>query len=95
MVKSPRSEKPNPEEVEIRRAPKTLPFAVSGVILGLILAVVLYLAGGATETNRSILGLLLVALGLTGLGLGIAFAMILDLLLARRPKRAIANRVEL
>jgi hypothetical protein len=95
MVKTPRSKKSKAEEVEIRRAPKPLPFAVSGLILGLILAALLYFAGGATETNRSILGLLLVALGLTGLGLGVAFAMILDLLLARRPKRAVANRVEL
>jgi hypothetical protein len=95
MAKNASSNKPRGEEVEIRRAPKTLSFAISGAFAGLLLAVVLYFAGGATENNRSILGLLLVALGLTGLGLGIAFAMILDLLLSRRPKRAVANRVEL
>lgn len=81
--------------MEIRRAPKTLPFAITGTLLGLVVAPVLYLLGGATETNRSILGLLLVALGFTGLGLGIATALIMDLFLARRPKRAVANRVEL
>lgn len=95
MAKKSGNPQPRAEEVEIRRAPKTLPFALTGALLGLLSAVLLYFAGGATDSNRSILGLLLVALGLTGLGLGIASALIADLLLARRPKRAVANRVEL
>jgi uncharacterized membrane protein YdjX (TVP38/TMEM64 family) len=95
MAKKSVSKKPIGEEVEIRRAPKTLPFAITGTLLGLIAGIVLYFAGGATDGNRSILGLLVIALGLTGLGLGMAVAIILDLLLARRPKRAVANRVEL
>lgn len=95
MAKKSVSNSPSGEEVEIRRAPKTLPFAITGTLLGLVAALVLYLLGGATDTNRSILGLLLVALGFTGLGSGIATALIMDLLLARRPKRAVANRVEL
>ena len=61
-----------PEEVEIRRAPKVLPWAITGAVIGLAFAALLYLV--IPEENRSsrdILGLLLVALGSLGLGLGV------------------------
>jgi predicted membrane protein len=88
------SENQKPEEVEIRRAPKVLPMALTGATIGALLAVVLYLL--IPEANRSsanIFGLLLLALGSLGLGLGVAFSIIVDLTTARRVKRALANRI--
>lgn len=84
-----------PEEVEIRRAPKVLPWALTGAVFGLACALVLYLV--IPEANRSsenILGLLLVSLGSLGLGLGVAFAISVDLLTASKAKRATAIRTE-
>jgi hypothetical protein len=84
-----------PEEVEIRKAPKVLPWALTGAVIGVIAALALYLV--IPEANRSsenILGLLLVALGSLGLGLGVVFAIFLDLVTSRRVKRASAIRSE-
>jgi ABC-type antimicrobial peptide transport system permease subunit len=84
----------NPEEVEIRRAPKVLAFALTGAALGVLLAFGLnLLIPDATRSNANVLGLLLVALGSLGLGLGVAFAIALDLISSRRTKRAVVNRV--
>ena len=88
------SQDQKPEEVEIRRAPKILPMALTGAAIGAVLAVVLYLL--IPEANRSsanIFGLLLISLGSLGLGLGVAFSIIYDITTARRAKRALANRV--
>jgi hypothetical protein len=46
----------------------------------------------ATRSNANVLGLLLVALGSLGLGLGVAFAIAFDLISSRRTKRAVVNR---
>ena len=84
----------NSEEVEIRSAPKVLAFALTGAVLGLVLAFVLnLLIPDATRSNANVLGLLLVALGSLGLGLGVVFAIAFDLISSRRTKRAIFNRV--
>jgi hypothetical protein len=88
------SENQKPEEVEIRRAPKVLPMALTGAAIGAAFAVVLFLL--IPEANRSsanIFGLLLLALGSLGLGLGVAFSIIFDLTTSRRAKRALANKV--
>ena len=85
-----------PEEVEIRRAPKVLPWALTGAVVGLIVAFALYLI--IPEANRSsenILGLLLVALGSLGLGVGVALSITVDLVTSGRAKRASAVRSEL
>ena len=84
-----------PEEVEIRRAPKVLPWAITGAVIGLAFAALLYLV--IPEENRSsrdILGLLLVALGSLGLGLGVAAALAVDLFTATRAKSATAVRTD-
>jgi hypothetical protein len=88
------SENQKPEEVEIRRAPKVLPMALTGAAIGVALAVVLFLL--IPEENRSsanIFGLLILALGSLGLGLGVAFSIIVDIATSRRVKRALANKV--
>lgn len=84
-----------PEEVEIRKAPKVLPFAFTGAALGMLVALVLYLVFPENErSNENIFGLLLVSLGSLGLGLGIAFAIAVDLISASMAKKATAIRAE-
>lgn len=82
-----------PEEVEIRKAPKVLPFALTGAVLGVVLALVLYLLiPAAQRSSEDILGLLLVALGSLGLGIGVVMAIFFDLITSRRVKKASAIR---
>lgn len=84
-----------PEEVEIRKAPKVLAFALTGAVLGVIAALVLYvLIPVGQRSSEDILGLLLVALGSLGLGLGVVMAIFLDLITSRRVKKASAIRAE-
>lgn len=84
-----------PEEVEIRKAPKVLPFALTGAVLGLIAALVLYaLIPEDQRSSRDIFGLLLVTLGSFGLGVGVVLAIFLDLITGRRVKKASAIRNE-
>jgi ABC-type Mn2+/Zn2+ transport system permease subunit len=57
-----------PEDVEIRRAPKVLPWALTGAAFGMLVALVLSLIAPESEaTNENVLGLLLVSLGSLGL----------------------------
>ena len=84
-----------PEEVEIRRAPKILPWAITGAVFGAIVAVVLFLLIPADQrSNENILGLLILSLGSLGFGLGLAFALAIDLLTSRKTKRALAERAD-
>lgn len=81
-------------EVEFRRAPKLLPFALTGAVLGLIAAGVLYvLIPAANRSSENIFGLLLITLGSAGLGLGVLAAIVIDLVTARRAKKVLAQRV--
>ncbi len=81
------------EEVEIRRAPKLLAWALTGGVFGLLCAVILYvLIPAENRSSEDVFGLLLVALGSLGLGLGVAFSLAVDLLSSRRVKRAEAVR---
>jgi hypothetical protein len=84
-----------PEEVEIRKAPKVLAFALTGAVVGVVAALVLYVLIPVDQrSSRDILGLLLVALGSLGLGLGVISAIFLDLITSRRVKKASAIRAE-
>ena len=84
-----------PEEVEIRKAPKVLPWALTGAVFGMIVALVLsFVAPESEASDYNVLGLLLVSLGSLGLGVGIAFAVIVDLVTATRAKKATAVRAE-
>lgn len=82
------------EEIEIRRAPKVLPWMLTGAAIGMLIALVLSLVTPPNpELPENFLGLMLIAFGSLGLGLGVAIAIVYDLVSARRAKRAIANRV--
>ena len=83
------------EPVNIRRAPKLLPFGITGAILGVILGVGLYLlapAAGVNEENA--LGLFIVYVGGTGAAIGVVLAILVDWLTLRKTKQAIASRSE-
>ncbi len=82
------------EEIEIRRAPKILPWMLTGAVLGMLIALAVSLITPPnSELPENFLGLMLIAFGSLGLGLGAAFAIGYDLISSRRAKRAIANRV--
>ena len=81
------SQNPIPEEVNIRKAPKYLSFGLTGFILGITLALVFGLSAA------EIVGLLVVFGGIAGGGTGILLALILDLLLRRRGKKATATKI--
>ena len=84
-----------PEDVEIRRAPKVLPWALTGAAFGMAVALVLSLVAPEGESSGyNVLGLLLVSLGSLGLGAGVAFAIVVDLVTSSKAKRASAVRAE-
>ena len=62
--------------------------------LGVLIAITIYVvAPDNAEVPENFFGLLMIALGSLGLGLGVLVAIIFDLVSSRRAKRAIANRV--
>ena len=84
----------NQEEVEIRRAPKVVPWMITGAVLGVLIALAFGLFTPPNpEVPENFVGLLMVSLGALGLGLGLGIAIIFDLVSSRRAKKAIANRV--
>jgi len=74
-------------EVNIRRAPKYLHFALTGFVLGMIAAAVLGLS------SPEIVGLLIVFGGIAGGGTGIILALVLDAIYRSRGKKLIATKV--
>ena len=91
-----RAPKSNPDtsQVEFRRAPRLLPFTVTGGVLGLLFALLLFLLIPAeNRSSENILGLLLIALGSLGLGLGVLAAIVVDLLTARTARKVTAQRI--
>lgn len=83
------------EEVEIRRAPKIVPFMLTGVVLGMVLALLAFLIIPESQrSSENIFGLLLLSFGSLFGGVGVAFSIALDLVTARRAKRATAERIE-
>ena len=84
-----------PEDVEIRRAPKVLPWALTGAVVGMLGALLLSLVVPESEgSDYNVLGLLVVSLGSLGLGSGVAFAIVVDLVTSSKAKRASAVRAE-
>lgn len=72
-----------------------LPFLLTGAAVGVIFAFVLYfLIPVEDRSAANILGLLVVALGSLGLGIGIAVSIVLDVTTARRVKQVMASKEE-
>jgi len=74
-------------EVNIRRAPKYLHFALTGFVLGMIAAAVLGLS------SPEIVGLLIVFGGIAGGGTGIILALVFDAIHQARGKKLMATKV--
>ena len=88
-----------PKEVEttvaIRRAPKFLQFAITGAIIGALIAVIRFqFIPEAARSNEPFLGLLLAYFAGVGLGVGLVAAVILDAIFRARSKRAAATKLE-
>ena len=81
------SQNPIPEEVGIRKAPKYLSFSLTGFILGITAALALGLS------SPEVVGLLVVIGGIAGGGSGILLALVFDVLLRRRGKKATATKI--
>ncbi|CAB4637270.1 unannotated protein [freshwater metagenome] len=83
------SQKPtvSSEEVSIRRAPKYLHFALTGFILGILIAL---LAG---LSSPEVVGLLVVFGGIAGGGIGILLALLLDIVFRRSGKKLQATKI--
>jgi len=74
-------------EVNIRRAPKYLHFALTGFMLGIVAALVMGLSSPA------IVGLLIVFGGIAGGGTGIILALVFDAIYRSRGKKVLATKV--
>ena len=74
-------------EVNIRRAPKYLHFALTGFVLGIVTALILGLSSPA------VVGLLVVFGGIAGGGTGIILALVFDAIYRSRGKKALATKV--
>jgi hypothetical protein len=75
-------------EVNIRRAPKYLHFALTGFVLGIVAALVMGLSSPA------IAGLLIVFGGIAGGGTGIILALVFDAIYRSRGKKVMATKVK-
>ena len=83
------------EEVNIRRAPKLLPFGLTGSVIGVILGVGVYFLIPNTDTSpENALGLFIVYGGGTFGAFGVIYAIILDWITVRKTKKVIAERSE-
>jgi hypothetical protein len=74
-------------EVNIRRAPKYLHFALTGFVLGIVTALVLGLS------SPGVVGLLIVFGGIAGGGTGIILALVFDAIYRSRGKKVMATKV--
>ena len=74
-------------EVNIRRAPKYLHFALTGFVLGIVAALFFGLS------SPEIVGLLIVFGGIAGGGTGIILALLFDLIYRSSSKKLTATKV--
>lgn len=82
------------EKVKIRRAPKFIPFALTGLVLGAVVAIVLSLGidNPDGKTPGFITQLLIYSLA-GGAGFGVVLAVVVDLISGRKIKEAEASKV--
>lgn len=86
--------------LKIRRAPKFLPFLITGAVLGLITGVILNFsfsgefADGTTTAQNGILGYLVAWGSVIGAAVGVTLAVILDFVFTRSSKEVQATKLE-
>ncbi len=84
------------EQVTVRRSPKYLTFMVTGIILGIIAALILTFAlpNESEFTLTQIFGFMLLITGTIGGTLGLVFALIVDRYYSRHVAQATAEHIE-
>lgn len=83
------------EKVHIRRAPKYLPFMITGGVLGIILAVIVGLSiPDGQRTAQPIITYLIAYFGAAGVALGIVAALIFDRIGVARAKTVEATKLK-
>jgi len=83
------------EQVTVRRSPKYLTFMVTGIILGIIAALILTFAlpNESEFTLTQIFGFMLLITGTVGGTLGLIFALIVDRYFSRHVTQATAEKI--
>jgi uncharacterized membrane protein HdeD (DUF308 family) len=83
------------EQVTVRRSPKYLTFMVTGIILGIIAALILTFAlpNESEFTLTQIFGFMLLITGTVGGTLGLVFALIVDRYFSRHVTQATAEKI--
>ena len=83
------------EQVTVRRSPKYLTFMVTGIILGILAALILTFAlpNESEFTLTQIFGFMLLITGTVGGTLGLVFALIVDRYFSRHVTQATAEKI--
>jgi uncharacterized membrane protein len=81
------------EKVQIRKAPKFLPFLILFAVIGVIVALVLNASvSDADRTAQPVLGVLMAYLAGIGGAFGLILALVLDFISSKRSKTVEAER---
>jgi len=83
------------ETLEIRKAPKFLPFMFTGTMIGLLAGIVLYqLIPAENRTGQNIFGYLVIFFMFAGFAAGIVLTVVLDWLSRSRIKKVEATKLK-
>jgi len=83
------------ETLEIRKAPKFLPFMFTGTMIGLVVGIVLYqLIPAENRTGQNIFGYLVIFFMFAGFAAGIVLTVVLDWLSRSRIKQVEATKLK-
>jgi len=81
--------------VKVRRSPKFLPFVLSGILLGVVVAFILNaLIAPENRTDTNILGYLVLYCAGAGLALGVLAVLALEAFFRARAKQVSATKLE-
>jgi len=83
------------ETLEIRKAPKFLPFMFTGTMIGLVVGILLYqLIPAENRTGQNIFGYLVIFFMFAGFAAGIVLTVVLDWLSRARIKQVEATKLK-
>lgn len=95
MTSQPEHPSVAPRKLQVRRAPKYVPFLIAGGLVGILVAAILAFSFAADEefAATSVFGLFAVLMVVPGMGLGAVAALILDRQGRRRAKTLVAQEL--
>lgn len=93
MTSQPETTSGEPRKLTVRRAPKYVPFMITGAIAGIVTAAIFTTVSPSSEQfeTSSIFGFFAVLMVLPGAGLGAIVALVLDRSSTRRAKTLLAQ----